>query len=226
MKQSEPINHLGELSEPIKQLRETVDVTASTTPLDDQIIEYRNKLLDCIFDNHASYYAALLVDYPQENLFCGQIGETQQVKLDETEKDCYFVNFIDFENNEAGINMCLIKKKHLLPLFSFDPAESKEIEIKTPFQTRKGNRLTTINEVRNEWEESGVHKISTERLKPHNKSENPFKVGQLVTIEVDFKQEYKTNKNETKNFIIQASQTGIISKTQNLNSDSVEVAFF
>ena len=183
--------------------------------------DFRNELFEFIVNSNVVYYAALLIDIPEENLFCGQIGEIQRVILDEdTEKNSYFLTFIDFENGQNEIIDCVVKKQDLLPLFSFDPTQDKEI--RTTFE----KETKTLKEVRDLWERNDVHNISTEQLKPHNKSETRFEIGQLVTVEVDVQQRVLNSEA----FIIQAGQTGIISNdittNPDIDIDSVEITFW
>jgi hypothetical protein len=156
-------------------------------------------------------YVALLIDYPEKNLFCGQVGEIQHVQIDQNE-NFYFLIFIDFQNNENNFAYCVVEKNYLLPLFSSDPDEDQKIEI--PFQEDKNKKPITLQEVRDKWEEFQVHNISTLGLKLHKKVASRFEIGQLVTLQFDIEQ--KMSNNEA--FTIQAGQVGIISKTQDLDT--------
>lgn len=195
----------------------------------DQKKKFRNALLDSMFNSGIVKYAALLKDESEHNLFCGQVGEVQDVTIataKNPEKDCCFLTFIDFDNNGHDITNCVVKKENLLPLFSFDPTEDETIT--TIFKDRLVESIWTMKKIRDEWDEHEVHYISKEKLKKHTRSETRFEIGQLVTVEVDFKQTLRNPNNEV--FIIQAGQTGIISKTHaldtTLDTDCVEVTFW
>jgi hypothetical protein len=206
---------------------------AGSAPLEDsaqqdlrpeaQIEVYRNALFDAIFNSGISYYAALLTDQPERNLFCGQIGEIQNVILDKnTKKNSSFLKFIDFDNDQDEITNFVVKKENLLPLFSFDP--TRDDQIKTRVKGQIQDEILTIKEIRDIWEEKKFNKISTDTLEPHSKSEARFEIGQLATVQVDFEQKLSNSNNEK--FIIQAGQTGIISNVSNTDIDYVEVTFW
>ncbi len=187
--------------------------------------DYRNRLLDAMFDSRIVKYAALLKDESEQNLFCGQVGEVQAVTIaNNPEKDCCFLTFIDFDNDEHYITNCVVKKENLLPLFSFDPTRYEQTKVKLNGQLGEDNY--TIKKIRDYWDESEVHEISKEKLKNHSRSDTRFEIGQLVTVEIDFEQ--KMSNNEV--VIIQAGQTGIISKDStkipDMGSDIVEVTFW
>jgi hypothetical protein len=189
--------------------------------------DYRNRLLDAMFDSRIVKYAALLKDESEQNLFCGQVGEVQAVTIaNNPEKDCCFLTFIDFDNDEHYITNCVVKKENLLPLFSFDPTRYEQTKVKLNGQLGEDNY--TIKKIRDYWDESEVHEISKEKLKNHSRSDTRFEIGQLVTVEFDVKQNLPNNGD----FIIQAGQTGIISKKfKNTdfvtdNTDLVEVTFW
>lgn len=178
-----------------------------------------------MFDSRIVQYAALLKDESEQNLFCGQVGEVQDVIIaNNPEKDCCFLTFIDFDNDEHYITNCVVKKENLLPLFSFDPTRYEQTKVKLNGQLGEDNY--TIKKIRDYWDESEVHEISKEKLKNHNRSDTRFEIGQLVTVEIDFEQ--KMSNNEV--VIIQAGQTGIISKDStkipDMGSDIVEVTFW
>lgn len=181
----------------------------------------RNNLLDAMFDSGIVKYAALLKDESEKNLFCGQVGEVQDVTIaNNPEKNCCFLTFIDFDNNGHDITNCVVKKENLLPLFSFDPAQDGQISIKLKDQL--GENIWTMKKIRDEWDKCEVHDISKEKLKNHTRSDTRFEIGQLVTVEIDFEQ--KMSNNEV--FIIQAGQTGIISANTLNDENAVEVRFW
>lgn len=188
-----------------------------------QLEVYRNALFDAIFNSGISYYAALLTDQLERNLFCGQIGEIQHVILDKnTEKNSFFLKFIDFDNDQDEITNFVVKKENLLPLFSFDPTRDDQIRITVKGQMQ--DEILTIKEIRDRWEKNQFNKISTDILEPHSKSEARFEIGQLATVQVNVEQKLSNSNNEK--FIIQAGQTGIISKISNIDIDYVEVTFW
>ena len=178
----------------------------------------RNDLFDRIVKRGIEWYAALLVDIvnePTRRLFRGQVGKIENVILnDEEEKHYYLVIFIDYEKDRDEFNRCLVEKENLLPLFCFDPDTYKKY--------KKPDLSQSINELRDKWEQFKFDVIPKLELARHKKAENRFHIGQLVTIEVDFQQ--KTN---NKSFVIQAGQTGIISKDKIDDDDNVvEVTFW
>ena len=176
----------------------------------------RNKLFDYLVNTKTFCYAALLIDYPAKNLFCGQIGEIESVILDEKDKDSYLLTFIDYDHERERFAYCLVKKKHLLPLFSFDPLEYDQIEV-----VHDANEKITINEIRNRWEQlpDGLNS-STSKLIKHETVSMRFEIGRLVTVQVDIEQKLFNNES----FTIQAGQIGIISDS--LNTNAVEVTFW
>lgn len=184
---------------------------------------YRNVLFDAIFNTGISYCAALLTDQLDINLFCGQIGEIQPVILDKnTEKNSFFLQFIDFENDEQEITSVVVKKENLLPLFSFDPTQDEKI--KTTVKKQIQDEILTLKEIRDIWEEKKFNKISTDTLELHRKAESRFEIGQLATVQVDVEQKLFHSTNEK--FTIQAGQTGIISNMSNTDIDYVEITFW
>jgi hypothetical protein len=84
--------------------------------------DYRNKLFDRIVNSRLFCYTALLIDNLETPLFCDQVGEIENVMIDEEDKDSYLLTFIDFKKGENEFAPCLVKKEHVLLLFSFDPA--------------------------------------------------------------------------------------------------------
>lgn len=204
--------------------------TAQETPLitsSEFKTVYRNELFDRIVATGMEFYVALLIDNPPydplNNLFCGNVGEiNNDVIMENENKDCYYVSFIDCNNKEENFSECVVNKKCLLPLFCFGPATYEKIETTPQKNEILLKENININSIRDQWEEYEVHNISTLQLKPHKKVENRFEIGQLVTIQFDFKQ--KMSNNEA--FTIQAGQIGIISKTQALDIDCVEVTFW
>lgn len=186
--------------------------------------KYRDALFDSIVNSEFFCYAALRVDYSEENLFCGQVGEIQRVMIDDTHKDSYYLIFTDYQNNEKQFAYCFVKKEHLFPLFYLDP--NKDKEIKTTVEENENRDTITLKQIRDNWEKFDVSDIlnsSTSQLLRHNKVSTRFQVGQLVTIQINFEQ--KVSDNET--FIIQAGQIGIISRSDDLkdDNDAVEVIF-
>lgn len=106
---------------------------------------YRNRLLDAMFDSRIVQYAALLKDESEQNLFCGQVGEVQDVIIaNNPEKDCCFLTFIDFDNDEHYITNCVVKKENLLPLFSFDPTRYEQTKVKLNGQLGEDNYTSTL----------------------------------------------------------------------------------
>lgn len=83
---------------------------------------HKNELFNRIVSSGFFYYAVLLIDDFEISLFCGEVGEIEDVMLDEEDKDSYLLTFLNFENGENEFARILVKKEHLLPLFSFDPA--------------------------------------------------------------------------------------------------------
>jgi hypothetical protein len=214
-----------EKKESFNQRQDTAQETPVITSPEFKTV-YRNELFDRIVATGMEFYVALLIDNPPydplNNLFCGNVGEiNNDVIMENENKDCYYVSFIDCNNKEENFSDCVVNKKYLLPLFCFDPATDEKIET-IPQQNE--NLLTgnmSINSIRNQWEQHEVHNISTLQLQSHKKVENRFDIGQFVTIQFDFKQEMSNNEA----FTIQAGQIGIISKTQALETDCVEVTF-
>lgn len=179
--------------------------------------DYRNELFDFIVANGFECYVALCIDYPENNLFCGQVGEIEHVIIEEPDTDSYLVTFIDYKHRkQEEITQCLVKKEHLLPLFCFDPNTYEE----SIQEEDEEEGIMSINTIRNKWEELEFDIISTQNLVPHTKSETRFQVGELVTIQFDFEQ---TTKND-EIFIIQAGQIGIISDIK--KDDCVEITFW
>lgn len=211
-------------SQPLNKLDDTIqeDVSLENISLLDKKENDRNQLFDYLVNTKIYLYAALLVDYPENNILCGQIGEIESVRIEEKNKDSYLVTFIDYENEREEIAQCLVKKKHLLPLFSFDPTEYETTEVKY-----NPNEKITINEIRNRWEKlffsqsrGGVLNNSTSYLLKHEKVSTRFKIGELVTVQVDIEQKLSNNES----FTIQAGQIGIISDY--LKTNEVEVTFW
>jgi hypothetical protein len=178
----------------------------------------RNKLFDYLVNTKTFCYAALLVDYPAKNLFCGQIGEIESVILDdEKDQDSYLLTFIDYDHEKQRFAHGLVKKKHLLPLFSFDPIKYDQIEV-----VHDANEKITINEIRNRWEElpGGLNSSTSDDLIKHQTASMRFEIGRLVTVQVDIEQKLSNNES----FTIQAGQIGIISDS--LKTNGVEVTFW
>ena len=178
--------------------------------------ENRNKLFDSLVNTKIFFYAALLTDYPDAQLFCGQIGDIESVIIDEEDTDSYLLTFIDYDHERQEIAQCLVKKKHLLPLFSFDPIKYEKIEV-----IHDANEKITIKEIRNRWEELlDVSNSSTSKLIKHETVSMRFEIGRLVTVQVDIEQKLSNNES----FTIQAGQIGIISDS--LKTNGVEVTFW
>jgi hypothetical protein len=187
-----------------------------------ELEKYRNELFGFIINTGIYFHATLLVDYANENLVCGQVGEIQDVIIDKNENSYYLI-FTDFQSTEGPFAYCLVKKKHLLPLFYFDPKKDENIEI--TMEVNGNKRTTTLEKTRNELEEAGLVNIlenSNNGLINHSKALNRFQIGRLVTIQADFEQ--KVSDNES--FTIQAGQVGIISGNVVNDNDAVEVTFF
>lgn len=194
---------------------------------------HRNELFDRIVYSGMSCYAALRKDFFKENyfrynLFCGQVGEIENV-ISQKNKKCYLVTFTDYKNNENEYAHCLIEKKDLLPLFCFDPITYEKINTihnkysEEPKILQKDVPMT-IQKIRDEWEEQDFSvSLNDKKLKKHNKSETRFNRGQLVTVVFDFKPKGETNEKES--FLIQAGQVGIISNDKK-NKNFVEVIFW
>src|SRR6476646_271263 len=175
----------------------------------------KNELFDRIVNSGFFCYAALLIDNLEIPLFSGQVGEIQDVMIDEKHKNSYLVAFIDFENGENEFAYCYIKKEHLLPLFSFNSAVYENIITTTTFERKKNQAPMTLKQVQDKWKELEVYASSNLELAPHKKFPPRFPVGQLVTVQVDI---------FTENCTIQAGQTGIISDIK--ENDMVEVTFW
>lgn len=211
---------------PSEKKRKILDDSAQENMQPDyQKKDYRKILLNAMFDSKIVKYAALLKDESEQNLFCGQVGQVQDVTIaNNPEEDCCFLKFIDFDNDEDEIINCIVKKENLLPLFSLDPTayEQTKVEVKGPLR----DKVCTIKEIRDDWDKYEVHEISNEQLKNHSRCDTRFEIGQLVTVEVNVKQELSNNES----FSIQAGQTGIISKDStkisNTENDLVEVTFW
>ncbi len=109
-------------------------------------MEERTQLLDLMVENGLSA-VALLQDDDENKLFRGQVGHIQDVVLDkEEEKNFYYLEFTDFENENDTFCYCLVKK-NLLPLFSVYP----------PLDDEK----KTLCDLRNKWEKLQVPTVST-----------------------------------------------------------------
>lgn len=199
---------------------ESVRDTAQEPDLD---IKYsqetiRNDLFDRIINSGIECYAALRIDVGNQlstRLFRGQVGKIENVILNNEEKKHYYsLVFIDYKKDRDVFNQCLVKKENLLPLFCFDPEKYDKY--------KELNQTQGINELRKKWDSIKFEVTPKLELAQHKKVENQFQVGQLVTMEVDFEQ--KTNSDF---FIIQAGQTGIISKDK-IDDDNnvVEVTFW
>lgn len=191
---------------------------------------HRNELFDRLAYNQITCYAALRKDFVKENyfrynLFCGQVGEIQNV-ISKKNKDSYLVTFTDYKNNENEYADCLIKKKDLLPLFYFSPAIYQTSQTKpNPESDQIELDILTIQQIRNKWEEHDFSiNLNNTKLRRHNKLKTRFNHGQLVTVVFDFKTDTETGENES--FIIQAGQVGIISNDKNKNNNFIEVTFW
>ena len=205
-------------------LNEQENTTNVLSP--DEKKNYRNELFDRIINSGYICYAALLVDYSKKNLFCGQIGEIQRVRIEKKNENSYYLIFTDYTNREKQFAYCFVKKQDLLPLFYSDPNQDKKIE--TTFEGKTNQKFMTLEQIRDEWQKNDVSDIlnrETNKLLPHNKVKTRFKRGELVTIQIDFEFEQEMPTNET--FTIQAGQIGIISSSNDLKDDSgaVEVIF-
>jgi len=194
--------------------------------------KFRNILFDLIVESGLECYVALLVDIDidltnKKHLFCGQVGKIEKIVPEQETEGYYLVTFLDYKKDQETYYGGYVKKENLLPLFSFDPDKNKNYT--EPLKNQN------IDEIREKWASRKFEVKKKNELKPHKKSANPFRVGQLVTIEFDVKQDLPNNEN----FIIQAGQTGIISKkfkktdfvTDNTdlvtdNTDFVEVTFW
>jgi hypothetical protein len=134
------------------------------------------------------FYVALLIDYssvdflppqgPLQKLFCGNVGEIKHVIMKEAHKECYAVAFNDYSNNEEEFTERIVNKKHLLPLFCFDPATYEQI-ITKPKEEKEEKEFflegnISINSIRDMWETLNVDIISNNTLKRHKKVETRF----------------------------------------------------
>lgn len=63
-------------------------------------------------------------------------------------KNFIFVYHFNFVNEFFRI---LVKKEHLLPLFSFDPALYEDIITTTAFEGKKNQQPMTLKQVRDKW---------------------------------------------------------------------------
>jgi hypothetical protein len=63
-------------------------------------------------------------------------------------KNFIFVYHFNLVNEFSRI---LVKKEHLLPLFSFDPALYEDIITTTAFEEKKNQQPMTLKQVRNKW---------------------------------------------------------------------------
>lgn len=190
--------------------------------------DFRNELFDRLVVSEMELYVALLIDNPpndpQNNLFCGNVGEINPVVMEGTVKDYYDVSFINYKDNEDEFSRCCVNKKNLLPLFCFNPMTYDTIITERGEQERNlPDRQFSISEIREQWEKLNFDIISNNTLKNHKRVDTRFEVGKLVTVQFDFQQQVRDS---TENLIIQAGQVGIISKTENLNINYVEVTFF
>lgn len=186
--------------------------------------KFRNKLFDLIVKSGLECYVALLdidTDFMNKQyLFCGQVGKIEKILPEKKTEDYYLVTFIDYKKDEETYYGGYVKKENLLPLFSFNSDKNKNYT--EPLKNQN------INEIRDKWVSYKFNIKEKDQLKPHKKSANPFRVGQLVTVEFDVKQNLPNNRD----FIIQAGQTVIISKKfKNTdfvtdNTDLVEVTFW
>jgi hypothetical protein len=194
---------------------------------------YRNELFDRIVYSGMSCYAALRKDfvktkYFRYNLFCGQVGEIENV-ISQKNKDCYLVTFTDYKNNGDDYARCFIEKKYLLPLFCFYPTIYKNIiTIHNKYSddpvVLKLEEKLTIQKIRDDWEERDFSvNLNDIQLTKHTRVKTRFNRGQLVTVLFDFKPKVETKENES--FIIQAGQVGIISNDEK-NKNFVEVTFW
>jgi hypothetical protein len=175
----------------------------------------RDEIFDSIVNSGIECYVALRTDIlnkPRIHLFRGQVGTIERVLLEDENQHCYLVIFIDYKKDHDEFYRCLVKKENLLPLFCFDPDIYKEY--------KKTEQTQSINEIRDNWELFQFDVTPKLQFVLHKKVSTRFKIGQLVTIEVDFEQ--KTDAEPP--FVIQAGQTGIISAS--INDDVVEVTFW
>jgi hypothetical protein len=186
----------------MKNLKRNKDDTANEDlSVQKQKPLFRNQLFDIFVDTEDFFFAALRIDDKKNKLFCGQVCEITD-SFEKNGLNCFLVVFTDFLNGEEILE-CFIEKKHLLPLFDFNPKLYKE----------------ETQNARTEWEKYEVHNISTLQIKPHKKVENRFEIGQLVTLQLDFEQ----NCDDNTKIDIQAGQVGVISKI--LDDANVEVTF-
>ncbi len=154
-----------------------------------------------------------------KHLFRGQVGKIEEVVLNKEEEKLYYkIEFIDYKKNRDVFYQCLVEKENLLPLFCFD----EDVYASTRDEEPDGRG---VNEFRERWELQKFPITPQLNLAFHKKVKKPFEVGQLVTIEVNFEQQYKTTENKIESFTIQAGQTGIISK-KNISNNNVEVTFW
>ena len=117
---------------------------------------YRNELFDRIVATGMEFYVALLIDNPPydplNNLFCGNVGEiNDDVIMEGTNKDCYYVAFIDCNNKEENFAEGVVNKKCLLPLFCFDPATYEKIETISQENEILLEGNMNIKSIRDQW---------------------------------------------------------------------------
>lgn len=137
------------------------------------------------------FYVVLLIDNPPDdpldNLFCGNVGEIDDVLIDEKYKKCFNVLFIDYKKNDIDFSQCMVNNAYLLPLFCFDPMTYNKI-IPEPGEeeTNLPKENFSINAIREQWEKFNFDAIKNNTLRNHKKMKTQFKVGKLVTIQFDF----------------------------------------
>ncbi len=187
------------------------------TSLSDLKKSSRSELIQQIINVGGEYHVAILRDDPKKRLFRGQVGQIQDVLLSKEKFIYSFVIFKDYKEDDMEYFRDLIENDNLLPLFCSNDEFYNEYS--------KPGENGNINTLRENWDSAQFSFTPQLELLRHNKIKNRFKVGQLVTIEVDFEQMPQVN--EKKSFIIQAGQVGIISKTK-INDDKnfVEVTFW
>lgn len=176
----------------------------------------RNDAFDSIVNTGIECHVALRVDVidkpTNRHLFCGQVGKIENVDLSDSYEDHYLVTFIDYKKDHDEFARCFVKKKDLLPLFCFAP------DIYRNYKRR--DQTLSINQIRDSWELFQFDVAPQSELTSHKKVSTRFKIGRLVTIQVNFQQELS----DGTSFTIQAGQTGVISQLK--DTDYVEVTFW
>jgi len=194
-----------------------INDTAKTTDITNKksiTKNVRDEIFDSIVNSGIECYAALRTDIlmPTIHLFRGQVGKIERVILEAENQHCYLVIFLDYNKNRDEFYRCLVEKENLLPLFCFDPDIYNEY--------KNTEETPSINQIRDNWEVLKFDVTPKLQLLLHKRVSTRFRIGQLVTIEVDFEQ--KTDAEPP--FVIQAGQTGIISAS--ISDDVVEVTFW